>query len=145
MRATGFVILVVGFAAFASAVVPGFVRFLHGNKIYLVVTATIGLNALVGVIQMLVGLSELGLGVLMGAMGVLWLSAAIHDVLLAEAAHVPRPGPPRQRPPSAWRHRRMTPRTGEGRLMVEVSQRELYGDFVWCFVSNLALVAAWAL
>jgi hypothetical protein len=86
----GFVILVIGFAASASAVVPGSVRLLHGNKIYLAVTAAIGLIALVGGIQMLVASSELGLGVLMGAIGALWLIATIHHALLAEAAHVPR-------------------------------------------------------
>jgi hypothetical protein len=34
LRATGLVILVLGFAASATAVVPGFDQLLHGNKAY---------------------------------------------------------------------------------------------------------------
>ena len=44
-RATGTVILALGFAAAATAVVPGFGQLLHGNKIYMTVTSLIGLRS----------------------------------------------------------------------------------------------------
>jgi hypothetical protein len=91
VRGVGVVILVLGFAASASAVVPGFEHLLHGNKTYLAVTAALGLVALAGGVQMLVTSSDVGLAVLMGAMGVLWLIATIHHALLAGVAG-PRAG-----------------------------------------------------
>ncbi len=92
VRATGLVILALGFAASASAVVPGFDELLHGNKTYLAVSAAMGLVALAGGVQMLLTASELGLAVLMGAMGVLWLMATIRHWLLAQAySHRPYP------------------------------------------------------
>jgi hypothetical protein len=45
-RATGIIILALGFAASASAVVPSFDQLLHGSKAYLAVTSVIGLVAL---------------------------------------------------------------------------------------------------
>lgn len=102
VRATGLVILLLGFAASANAVVPGFEQLLHGNKLYLAVTSVLGLAALAGGVQMLVASSEFGLAVLMGAMGVLWLMATIHHVLLAGIG-APRHGArsPRHRPRTA--------------------------------------------
>jgi hypothetical protein len=97
VRATGLVILGLGFAASASAVVPGFEQLLHGNKLYLGVTAASGLIALAAGVQMLVASSEVALAVLMATMGALWLIATIHHVLLAEAAPAGR-RPPRHRP-----------------------------------------------
>jgi hypothetical protein len=88
-RATGVAVLVLGFAASASAVVPGFDQLLHGNKVYLVTTSVIGLVALAGGVQMLLVGSEVGLAVVVGAMAVLWLIATIHHVHLAEAATAP--------------------------------------------------------
>lgn len=85
-RATGIVILGLGFAASASAVVPGFDALLHGNKLYVGVTAAMGLVALAGGVYMLAYSSETGLGVLMGAMAVLWLIATVHHSMLASAA-----------------------------------------------------------
>jgi hypothetical protein len=61
-RATGVVVLALGFAASASAVVPGFDQLIHGNKVYLVTTSLIGLVALAGGVQMLHVGSEVGLG-----------------------------------------------------------------------------------
>ena len=95
-RATGIVILALGFAASASAVVPSFDQLLHGNKAYLAVTSLIGLIALIAGVQMLVASSELGLGVMMAAMLVLWLISTIHHSRLAKTTapsptrHVPR-------------------------------------------------------
>ena len=82
-RATGLVVLGLGFAASASAVVPNFDRLIHGNKAYLAVTSLIGLVALIAGVQVLVADSGAGLGVLMAAMGVLWLIATIHHARLA--------------------------------------------------------------
>ena len=89
MRATGIVILALGFAASATAVVPGFGQLLHGNKIYMTVTSLIGLIALIGGVLMLVAESDAGLAVVMGAMVVLWLIATIHHSLLAKTAPPP--------------------------------------------------------
>jgi len=86
MRATGIVILALGFAASALAVVPGFGQLLHGNKIYMTVTSLIGLGAAIGGLLMLVAESEAGLAVVMASMVVLWLIATIHHSLLAKTA-----------------------------------------------------------
>ena len=85
IRITGLVVLVLGFFASASAVVPGFDELVHGNKLYLAVTSLIGLVAFTGGVVMLVGASEVALGVVMAAMIVLWMIATIHHAVLAEA------------------------------------------------------------
>jgi hypothetical protein len=85
IRATGATILALGFAASASAVVPGFARLLHGNRTYLAVTSLMGLAAAAGGVLMLVAESEVGLAVVMVAMVVLWLIATIHHSRLAKA------------------------------------------------------------
>ena len=103
-RATGVAVLALGFAASASAVVPGFGQLLHGNKPYLAMTSLIGLAALGAGVQMLITASGVGLTVVMAAMAVLWLIATIHHGLLAQtglpaqqasarqpARHGPRP------------------------------------------------------
>ena len=87
-RVTGAVILVLGFVASASAVVPGFEQLLAGNRAYLAVTALLGLAAFAGGLWMLISASEVGLGLLMGTMGVLWLISTIHHSLLAGAKAV---------------------------------------------------------
>ena len=97
-RATGLVVLGLGFVASASAVVPGFDNLIHGSKTYLAVTSLIGLVAFGAGLWMLIEASEFALGVLMGTMGVLWLIATIHHVLLADTA------------PAATPVRRPTPR-----------------------------------
>jgi hypothetical protein len=82
-RATGVVILALGFAASASAVVPGFHQLLHGNKVYLAVTCLIGLVAAIAGVLMLINGSGAALSIVMTAMVVLWLIATIHHSLLA--------------------------------------------------------------
>lgn len=84
VRATGVVLLLLGFAASASAVVPGFEKLLRGNKLYVVTTSVLGVVALAGGVLALVSSSEFGLGVLVAAMTVLWLIATIHHWMLAE-------------------------------------------------------------
>jgi hypothetical protein len=97
-RATGVVILALGFAASASAVVPTFGQLLHGNKAYLAITSLIGLAAVAAGAQMLITASGAGLTVVIAAMAALWLTATIHHSLLAKtgppqqpARHGPRP------------------------------------------------------
>lgn len=92
MRATGITALALGFAASAAAVVPGFERLLHGNRIYLAMTSLIGVGALIGGMMMLVAESEVGLAVVMASMALLWLIATIHHSQLAKTAP---PAPPR--------------------------------------------------
>ena len=83
VRATGAVILALGFAASAAAVVPTFGQLLHGNKAYLAVTSVLGLVALIAGVVMLVGSSTTALAVVMLAMLAMWLIATIHHSLLA--------------------------------------------------------------
>ena len=89
-RATGVAVLALGFAASASAVVPGFSQLLHGSKTYLAVTSLIGVVAVIGGVQMLITGSGTGLAVVMAAMAVLWLIATIHHSLLAKTGLPPQ-------------------------------------------------------
>ena len=95
-RVTGVAVLALGFAASASAVVPGFGQLLHGSKVYLVITSLVGLAALAAGIQMLVTASGAGLTIVMAAMAVLWLIATIHHSVLAEAGPPPQQASARQ-------------------------------------------------
>ncbi len=95
-RLTGVAVLALGFAASASAVVPGFGRLLHGNKVYLVITSLIGLAALAAGVQMLITASGAGLTVVMAALAVLWLIATIHHSLLARTGLPPQQASARQ-------------------------------------------------
>jgi hypothetical protein len=70
-RGTGVVILGLGFAAWAIAVVPGFDQLMHGNKVYLAATSLLGLAAFIGGIVMLASASSAALAVVIGAMVVL--------------------------------------------------------------------------
>ena len=84
-RVTGLAILMLGFVASATAVVPSFDQLMHGNKAYLVVTSLLGVAALVAGIVMLWSTSSTALGVLMAALVVLWAISTTHHVLLAQA------------------------------------------------------------
>lgn len=90
VRVTGGVILALGFAASAIAVVPAFDQLLHGNKAYLTVTSLIGLAALAAGIVMLVAASSASLAVVVAAIGVLWLMATVRHSLLARTELPPR-------------------------------------------------------
>ena len=83
-RVTGSVVLALGFAASASAVVPTFDRLLHGSKSYIAVTSVLGLVALIGGVQALVAASDTGLTVVMCAMVALWAIATVHHGLEAD-------------------------------------------------------------
>ncbi len=90
-RVTGAIVLALGFAASATAVVPNFDQLLRGNRTYLVVTSLIGVAALAASIQMLVTASGPALTVVMAAMAVMWLIATIHHSLLAGTHAPPQP------------------------------------------------------
>lgn len=91
MRVTGLVILVLGFIASATAVVPSFDRLIHGNRAYLAVTSLLGLAALAAGIVMLWSASSAALAVLMAALVVLWVISTIHHVLLTKAGRSASP------------------------------------------------------
>lgn len=97
-RATGMVVLVLGFLASATAVVPSFVQLLHGSRAYLATTSLIGAVAFIAGVQMLYTASEIGLAVVMAAMVLLWLIATIHHSLLARGEGHPDVEPARRTP-----------------------------------------------
>lgn len=100
VRAVGLAILVLGFVASASAVVPGFATLMRGDRTYLVVTAALGTVAFLAGVQTLLRSSEAALAVLVSTTAVLWLVSTVHHVLLAGAtAHRPagRPSPARHK------------------------------------------------
>ena len=88
-RVTGLAVLALGFAASASAVVPGFEQLMHGNKTYLSVTTLLGLVAFAGGLTMVLWASSAGLGVMVGAMAVLWAISTTHHLLLTKGQSEP--------------------------------------------------------
>jgi hypothetical protein len=80
VRAVGVLVLALGVAASATAVVPGFSDLLHGSRIYLGMTSLIGLGAFVAGIRLLLSGDEEMLTLVMVAMIVLWLMATIRHV-----------------------------------------------------------------
>lgn len=91
-RGTGLVILGLGFAASATAVVPGFVGLMHGNKVYLGVTSVLGLVALAAGVVTLWSAVSTALAVLTGTLVLLWAISTTHHVLLAKAEVCPECG-----------------------------------------------------
>lgn len=77
------IVLALGFAASASAVVPGFAELLRGSKVYLASTVLLGLVALAAGVAALVSGREPLLGVLVAATLALW---AVSTVRHASAA-----------------------------------------------------------
>lgn len=90
-RVTGAIVLGLGFAASAVAVVPGFEQLLHGSRTYLAVTSLIGLATAAAGVHMLITASGVSLAVLMAAMAALWLIATIHHGYLARTAAIQPP------------------------------------------------------
>jgi hypothetical protein len=88
-RATGLAILALGFAASASAVVPGFEGLMHGNKTYLAATTLLGLVAFAGGLTVVIWSASAGLAVLVVAMAALWAISTTHHLLLATAKSEP--------------------------------------------------------
>jgi hypothetical protein len=89
-RATGLAVLVLGFVASASAVVPGFGDLMHGNKSYLAGTSVLGLLALIAGIVTLVSPSSTALALLVAALAALWVISTWHHLVLAKHAPSPR-------------------------------------------------------
>ena len=83
------VILGLGFAASATAVVPGFDQLLHGNKAYLVASSLLGLVAFVAGVLMLWSAESATLAVLMVVMVTLWAVATTHHTLMARTGPSP--------------------------------------------------------
>ncbi len=77
------VVLALGVAASASAVVPGFDGLLHGSKTYLASTSLIGLGAFVAGIVALVTGHEVMLAVLVVATVVLWAISTVRHTSAA--------------------------------------------------------------
>lgn len=80
------IVLAFGFAASASAVVPGFEALWHGSKLYLVGTSLLGLGALAAGVTALVTGGESALGVLVAVSVLLWAISTIRHVVAAESA-----------------------------------------------------------
>ena len=89
IRATGLVVLALGFAASAAAVVPGFNELLHGNRTYLAAATLLGLVAFAGGLALVLWASSSGLAVLAGAMVVLWAIATTRHVRLSKTRMAP--------------------------------------------------------
>jgi hypothetical protein len=83
------VVLALGFAASASAVVPGFPVLLHGSKLYLVIASLVGLGALAAGVAALVGANASMLGLLVVATVILWLISTARHVRAGSGLGVP--------------------------------------------------------
>ena len=103
-REAGLAVLVLGFVASATAVVPSFDQLLHGNKVYLATTSLLGLVALVSGIVALWSDSSPALGVLMAVLLALWGISTTHHVLLLKAERSATQG---ARAPTARSERRV--------------------------------------
>jgi hypothetical protein len=79
------IVLALGVAASASAVVPGFERLMHGSKTYLVVTSLLGAGAFAAGIAALVNGTELMLALLVACTVVLWAISTLRHSLAAGA------------------------------------------------------------
>ena len=85
-RTTGITVLLLGFAASAVAVVPGFGQLIHGDNAYLAMTSGLGVVALTaGVLVVLIS-ANLALTVLMVVMIVLWAVSTAHHVAQLKGA-----------------------------------------------------------
>jgi hypothetical protein len=90
------IVLALGFAASASAVVPGFPELMHGSKPYLVVSSLLGLGALAAGIAALVDGRGAMLGLLVLATALLWgISTARHAGYWAGRSTLGGPAPAR--------------------------------------------------
>jgi len=93
VRVVAAVVLVLGFAASASAVVPGFSDLMHGSKSYMAGASLLGAGALTaGLIALLQG-NSLALGLLIGADLLLWAGSTARHTLAANRVRSGGPGP----------------------------------------------------
>jgi hypothetical protein len=77
-RATGIVVLVFGFVASATAVIPEFERLMRGSKTYLALTGSLGAIAAAAGVHLLISGSGTSLSIVMAATFALWLIATVH-------------------------------------------------------------------
>ena len=89
IRVMAGVVLALGVAASATAVVPGFEELLHSSRIYLVVASLVGLVAFVSGIVALTRADTTMLAVLVATTFVMWAMATLRHVLLDEAPRGP--------------------------------------------------------
>jgi hypothetical protein len=87
IRVMAGVLMALGFAASATAVVPGFEELMHASKIYLVIASLIGLAACVAGLVALVRADETMLVVLATCTAVLWVMATVRHGQRTEAVH----------------------------------------------------------
>ena len=81
-------VLVLGFVASASAVVPGFAALLAGSRAYLIGTSLVGLVALMsGVLTVVNGTGET-LAILVAATVVMWAAATVRHASSSRVATV---------------------------------------------------------
>ena len=83
LRVVTGIVLALGFAASASAVVPGFDGLLHGSKVYFAGTSLLGLGALAAGITALVSGREVMLGALVAANVALWAISTVRHTVVA--------------------------------------------------------------
>jgi hypothetical protein len=86
VRVVTTIVLVLGFAASASAVVPGFDELIHGSKLYLALASLLGLAAFVAGIAALVTGSEATLGALVATTVALWAISTIRHAAASPGA-----------------------------------------------------------
>lgn len=92
-RVMGAVILGLGWAASASAVVPSFDALIkRGSRVYLAVTSVLGALALAAGILVLVDADEGMLATLAAATGVLWLMATVRHTMARRTGPAPPSG-----------------------------------------------------
>ena len=82
VRAVTVAVLALGFAASASAVVPGFESLIHGSKVYLGLTSLLGAGALAAGILALVTESEGWLAALVATTLVMWVVSTIRHTMV---------------------------------------------------------------
>ena len=108
VRPVAAIVLALGFAASAAAVVPAFTDLLHSSKIYLAVTSTLGLLALVaGVIALATGSTAM-LATLVITTLALWALATIRHQRTESRPDAASPTQSRTdtAPPARWTVRR---------------------------------------
>ncbi len=93
VRVVAAAVLVLGIAASASAVVPGFGDLMHGSKAYMAGASLLGAGALAAGLIALLQASGLALGLLVGADLLLWAGSTARHTLAAGRAQPGGPGP----------------------------------------------------
>jgi hypothetical protein len=88
IRAVVATVLLLGFAASATAVVPGFGELIHGSRTYLAVASLLGLAALAAGVVALVDVNTMMLAVLVTATVVMWAMASLRHVRASSAIPV---------------------------------------------------------